>query len=178
MTEDGNRKKKKKRVLFQNKLNTGHFTEVHFFSVFPSLFSLPSPCLNVPIEIQNSRQSHWKSNARTSQGTPRVSLSLCLFPPLLSCHSPLLKLSFTFYTLLCRVCVCEEHCRRAIVEWVVTGWSSSSLYCSLDQYWDMSDSLPGTWTGTDTPGEMSPAETREEKKKSLKTKRPPRSQRA
>lgn len=31
----------------------------------------------------------------------------------------------------------------------------------------MSGSLPGTWTGTDTPGEMSPAET-ERGKASLK----------
>lgn len=33
----------------------------------------------------------------------------------------------------------------------------SSLHCSLGQYWDMSGSLPGTCTGTDTPGEIKPA---------------------
>lgn len=38
----------------------------------------------------------------------------------------------------------------------VKGRSNSFLYCNLDQYWDMSGSVPGTWTGTDTPGEMSP----------------------
>jgi len=32
----------------------------------------------------------------------------------------------------------------------------SCSHCSLGQYWDMSASLPGTWTGTDTPGEIKP----------------------
>lgn len=33
---------------------------------------------------------------------------------------------------------------------------ASCSHCSLGQYWDMSGSLPGTWTGTDTPGEIRP----------------------
>lgn len=103
--------------------------------------------------LQNSTKSCWKSKAQMSLGSPRVSLFFFLSCPL--------QPSLAFPTLVC--CVCEEHCRRALGEWVVTGWSSSSLYCSLDQYWDMSGSLPGTWTGTDTPGEMSPIETSSER---------------
>lgn len=116
------------------------------------------------LELQNSTQSHWKNKAQTSQGSPRVPLFLSSF----FSSSPLLSFASSSQPSLSRLlyspvhCMCEEHCRRAMVEWVVTGWSSSSLYCSLDQYWDMSGSLPGTWTGTDTPGEMSPAGTERE----------------
>lgn len=75
------------------------------------LFSLPSPHLNEP----RATEQHKVLLEKQSPDVPRVSQSLSLFF-LLSC--PLLP-SLAFPTLLCRVC--EEHCRRALVEWVVTG---------------------------------------------------------
>ena len=167
MTEVGNRKKKKKKqisfcsikILTPGTLQRSNFF-FFFFGLSIVVLSFRVLAFWMCLELQNSTQSHWKNKAQTSQGSPRVFLSSFLsFPSLLSCPLLLLNPSLAFSTLLCRVCVRSTAGGR----WwsgVVTGWSSSSLYCSLDQYWDMSGSLPGTWTGTDTPGEMSPAEGR------------------
>lgn len=150
MTEVGNRKKTDK-ILFHKNVTPGTLQR-SFFKIKKCLFrcSLYQVLVWMSLGLQNSTNSCRKSKAQMSLW---VSQSLSLF--FLFCPS------LAFPTLLCRVC--EEHCQRALVEWVVTGWSSFSLYCSLDQYWDMSGSLPGTWTGTDTPGEMSPIETRSER---------------
>lgn len=142
MTEVGNRKKKTDKFLFHKNLTPGTLQRSIFFLFF-------HPCSRFRVlvwmclELQNSTQSHWGNKAQRSQSLSLLSSSLvlCVFS----------TLSRRLYSPV--PCMC----RRAMVEWVVTGWSSSSLYCSLDQYWDMSGSLPGTWTGTDTPGEMSPA---------------------
>lgn len=150
MTEVGNRKKTDK-FLFHKNFTPGTLQRSIFFPTFHrcSLFQI---LVWMSLELQNSTQSHWKNRAQISQGSPRVSLFL-FSSPVLCLFTTLSRLLYSSVP-----CMCEEHCRRAMVEWVVTGWSSSSLYCSLDQYWDMSGSPPGTWTGTDTPGEMSPVE--------------------
>lgn len=150
--------------MFHKNVTPGTLQRSIFFR-FSHRCSLFQVLIWMCLELQNSTQSHWKSKAQMSQGSPRVPLSLShSFSPVLCLFSTLSRLPYSPVP-----CMCEEHCRRAMVEWVVTGWSSSSLYCSLDQYWDMSGSLPGTWTGTDTPGEMSPAETRK-RKTSVKNK--------
>lgn len=166
--------KKTDKFLFHKNVTPGTLQRSIFFSVFPSLFSLPSPHLNVP----RATEQHTVPLEKQSPDVPRLSQSPSLshsFSPVLCLFSTLSRLPYSPVP-----CMCEEHCRRAMVEWVVTGWSSSSLYCSLDQYWDMSGSLPGTWTGTDTPGEMSPAETRKRKtsvkKKTTTTKQNRREQ--
>lgn len=152
MTEVGNRKKKNDKFFFHKNVTPDTLQRSFFF------FKIKKKCLFrcsnsqvllwMSLGLQNSTKSCWKSKAQMSLGCPRV----CLFF-FFSCP---LQASLAFPTLVRYVC--QEHCQRALGEWVVTGWSSSSLYCSLDQYWDMSGSLPGTWTGTDTPGEMSPIE--------------------
>lgn len=93
MTEAGNRKRTDK-FLFHKNFNTGHFTEVHFFSLslFPLLVSLPSPGLNVPGVTQQHTVPAGGNKAQASQGSPRVPLVLsssstlsCFFPPTLLC---------------------------------------------------------------------------------------------
>lgn len=154
-------KKTDKKFLFHINLTPG--TLQRSISPTPRSFhrcSLFQVLVWMCLELHNSTLSHWKNKAQTSQRLSRSPFSSLFFPSSSVCCL-LSTLSRLLYSPV--LCMCEEHCRRAMVEWVVTGWSSSSLYCSLDQYWDMSGSLPGTWTGTDTPGEMSPVKTKRER---------------
>lgn len=95
------------------------------------------------------------------------SSSLCVQRMIEKWHYPSTKRSFRVSSFPSIV----KYCWTAL-PWSqkdVRRWRSSSLFssplfsfsffcshCSLGQYWDMSGSLPGTWTGTDTPGEIRP----------------------
>lgn len=84
-------KKKTDKFLFHKNLTPGTLQRSIFFSVFPSLFSLPSPPLNVP----RATEQHTVPLEKQSPDVPRLSQSLFLFfsffPPLLSCPLPLLN---------------------------------------------------------------------------------------
>lgn len=99
MTEVGNRKKHK--FLFHKNLTPGTLQR-SIFSVFPSLFSLPSPRLNVP----RATEQHTVPLEKQSPDVPKLSQSLSLSSS--SSSSPVLassQPSLAFSTLLCRVCV-------------------------------------------------------------------------
>lgn len=100
MTEVGNRKKTDK-FLFHKNVTPGTLQRSIFFKFSPSLFSLPSPHLNVP-RATEQHTVPLEKQAQISKGSPRVSLSLSV-SFLLSFAS--FQPSLAFPTLLCRVCV-------------------------------------------------------------------------
>lgn len=90
--------------MFHKNLTPGTLQRSIFFSVFPSLFSLPSPPLNVP----RATEQHTVPLEKQSPDVPRLSQSLVL--SFLPFSSPLPSFassqpSLAFSTLLCRVCV-------------------------------------------------------------------------
>ena len=122
----GKKKKKKKKkktdkFLFHKNLTPGTLQRSNFFFFFFRSFHrcslFPSPrFLNVP----RATEQHTVPLEKQSPDVPRLAQSLSFFlsffsfPPLLSFASsqPLSRLLYSPVP-----CMCEEHCRRAMVEW-------------------------------------------------------------
>lgn len=99
------------------------------------------------------------------------SSSLCVQRMIEKWHYPSTKRSFRISSFPSIVKYCwtaQPWSHKDVRRWRSSSLFSSPLFlslfcscvscshCSLGQYWDMSGSLPGTWTGTDTPGEIRP----------------------
>lgn len=116
MTEVGNRKKRKKiRFCSINFLNRALYRGPFFSRISIVVLSPKILILNVPRATEQHKVPLEETEARRPKALPE-SLSLSLSPLLVLC----------LFTTLSRLlysssvpCMCEEHCRRAMVEWVV-----------------------------------------------------------